>query len=301
MKYATYSALALLNLLLISCNTKVKEEVPVELNDQLSTEEILLKESLTFYTSFDSGTDADVAGGDAKIYTTTRRKEADSAKTGIYKDGVSIATGAGLYGDALEFKEDSKGSIYYQTQGNMEYATQDWEGAISFWLNLDPALDLKPGYCDPIQITDSGYNDAGFWVDFTKENPRDFRLGIIGDRDSWNPDPVGPDNENPDFISQLGVVKDAPFKRGSWTHVLMNFTGLNSENGKAALYLNGEMKAMRTDIEDPFTWQIENSKIFLGLGYIGLMDEVSIYKKHLSPEQIKALYELKGGVALLIE
>lgn len=286
---------------LISCKEQVKENTPAVTTPVLSPDQAFLKEALTLYAPFDNGPDATVARGDRRMYSVPNRKATDSARVGMHKAGVSIAKGKGRYGDALQYTEDSKGYIYYQSTGNMEYTTQDWEGAISFWLSLDPALDLEPGYCDPIQITDSGYNDAGFWVDFTKENPRDFRLGVIGDRDSWNPNPVGPDNENPNFISQLGVVKDPPFKRGVWTHVVMNFTGLNSDNGKAALYMDGELKALRTGIKDPFTWELDKSNIYLGLGYIGLMDEVSIYNKHLSKEQVKALYALENGVGDLLK
>lgn len=287
---------------LISCKEQVKEIPPTNAAEpSLSPDQEFLKEALTLYASFDNGPDAIVAGGDSRMYSVPSRKARDSARVGIHKAGVTIAKGKGRYGDALEYTEDSKGYIYYQTKDNMHYATQNWEGAISFWLSLDPAVDLEPGYCDPIQITDSGYNDAGFWVDFTKENPRDFRLGVIGDRDSWNPIPEGPDNENPNFISQLGVVKDPPFKRGAWTHIVINFIDLNSDAGKAALYINGELKALRTDIKDPFTWELEKSNIYLGLSYIGLMDELSIYKKHLSNEQVKALYELENGVQGLLE
>ena len=288
-------------LALTACKQQQQEPVAPVAQERLTPDQSFLKESLSFYSSFDAGTDAVVAGGDKRMYSVPNRKQRDSARLGMHKAGVSIAAGKGRFGNALEYAEDSKGYIYYQSKGNMEYATQDWEGAISFWLSLDPALDLEPGYCDPIQITDSGYNDAGFWVDFTKENPRDFRLGVIGDRDSWNPNPEGPDNENPNFISQLGVVKEAPFQRGVWTHVVMNFIDLNTDNGKAAIYINGEMKALRTGIKDPFTWELEKSNIYLGLSYIGLMDEVSIYNKHLSKEQIKALYALENGVQGLLE
>lgn len=286
---------------LISCKEQVKEEPPALATPAVSPDQAFLKEALTLYASFDSGPDATVAGGDARMYSVPNRKAPDSARVGMHKAGVSIAKGKGRYGDALEYTEDSKGYIYYQSKGNMAYDTKDWEGAISFWLSLDPALDLEPGYCDPIQITDSGYNDAGFWVDFTKENPRDFRLGVIGDRASWNPNPVGPDNENPIFISQLGVVKDPPFKREAWTHIVINFTGLNTAQGKAALYINGELKTLRKDIKDPFTWDLEKSNIYLGLGYIGLMDEVSIYNAHLSKEQVQTLYSLENGVQGLLE
>lgn len=98
---------------------------------------------------------------------------------------------------------------------------------MSFWLQLDPTTDLEPGFCDPIQITDSAYNDAAIWVDFTKDNPRDFRLGIIGDLKSWNPDNTPPDM-NPEFERRLIKVTQPPFARGKWTHVLINSFGLSS-------------------------------------------------------------------------
>lgn len=285
-------------LLISFCNTKNNKKEEVKVNS--SKEESTLKESLTFYSSFDKGTDAIFAKGDKQMYSVINRKQKDSAKTGLYKDGVTIAKGQGLFGNALSFTKKSKGYIYYKSLGNMNYTTAYWQGAISFWLNLTPDLDLKPGYCDPIQITDSGYNDAGFWVDFTKENPRDFRLGVIGDRDSWNPKPNGPDNENPKFIEQLVTVDKPPFKRGTWTHIVINFKNLNNVDGKAAIYINGELKGLRKNITDPFTWEIENSKIYLGLSYIGLMDEVSIFNKHLTDKEIKQLYTLKNGVQSLL-
>ena len=291
-------------LIIFSCKEKEKQDESVKSESVVSTvsqEEVFLKKSLTLYSSFDNGVDADFAAGDKKMYSTPNRKTVDSISVGLHKEGVSILEGKGRFGNALEYKDKSKGYIYYQSKGNMSYNTENWEGAISFWLSLDPDKDLEPGYCDPIQITDSGYNDAGFWVDFTKENPRIFRLGVIGDRDSWNPTPEGPDNENPDFMSQLVVVDEPGFKREAWTHIVINFIGLNTGDGKAAIYVNGEMKGLRKDIKDPFTWEIDKSNIYLGLSYIGLMDEVSIYNKHLSKEQILALYRLENGVKTLLE
>ncbi len=300
MKFISYSFLVVfLGIIVIACKTEKKKTTEVEKKEE-NPVKTKLKESLTFYASFDNGVDADFAKGDKLMYSVSNRKELDSAKIGLDKEGVSIVENQGRFGNGLQYTEKSKGYIYYKSKDNMNYVTTSWEGAISFWLSLDPDTDLKPGYCDPIQITDSGYNDAGFWVDFTKENPRDFRLGVIGDRDSWNPTPEGPDNENPIFIEQLPVVKNPPFETGKWTHVVINFTGLNTEDGKAALYLNGEMKGIREQLKDPFTWEIEQSNIYLGLSYIGLMDEVSIYNKHLSKEEIKGLYELENGVKELI-
>ena len=93
---------------------------------------------------------------------------------------------------------------------------------------------------------------------------------MIEDRDAWNPNPEGPDNENPIFIDLLPVVKNPPFAKEKWTHIVINFTGLNTQDGSASLYLDGEFKGARNNISNPFTWELSESNIYLGLGYIGL-------------------------------
>ncbi len=280
---------------LISCKKEKQEEAP-----KINPNHTALKEALSFYASYDSGVDADFASGDKQLYTVPNREARDSAQVGLHKPDITRQDGKGKYGAGLVFTERSKGYIYYPSKNNISYSEEDWSGAISFWLSLDPAVDLEPGYCDPIQITDVGYNDAAFWVDFTKENPRDFRLGVIGDRAVWNPNPVGPDNENPVFNALLPEVKNPPFGTGQWTHILINFSNLNTENGQASLYMNGELRGSRTDIATPFTWELDKSNIYLGLSYIGLMDELSIYNRALSDKEITTLYGLENGVHSVI-
>ena len=282
--------------LLFSCKNETKtKEAPVVDNTKNA-----LKKALTFYSSFDKGVDADFALGDAHMYTVPNRKALDSIQLGLHKPDISIQAEKGKYGSGLVFTERSSGNIYYPSEKNIAYNTKNWSGAISFWLSLDPAKDLKPGYCDPIQITDVSYNDAAIWVDFTKENPRDFRLGVIGDRAVWNPNPEGPDNENPIFNKLLTGVKNPPFANGKWTHILINFSGLNSANGQATLYMNGKEMGVRENITTPFTWELSKSNIYLGLGYIGLMDDLSIFNKSLTKEEITTLYNLENGVQSIL-
>jgi len=296
MKY--HFLLILLAILTFSCKEKTPEKVSKETN----TVHTDLKAALTLYASFDNGIDADMAKGDKKLYTVASRKNPDSTKAGLHKKGMHIAIGGGRYGDALQYTENSKGSIFYRSAQNITYNNTDWSGAVSFWLSLDPATDLEPGYCDPIQITDVSYNDAAIWVDFTKDNPRDFRLGVIGDRAVWNPTPEGPDNENPIFLEQLNpAVKTPPFAKGKWTHILINFANLNTKNGQASLYMDGKLMGTRSNITDPFTWELEKSNIYLGLGYIGLMDELAIFNKALSTKEIHTLYTLENGVRDILE
>ncbi|WP_425235985.1 LamG-like jellyroll fold domain-containing protein [Ulvibacterium sp.] len=280
---------------LTSCKEKnvKKEEVKED------TTEDGLKEALSFYASFDTGVNADFSVGDSLMYTVANRDSLDSSKVGLHKPDISRQKGKGKYGHGLQFTERSKGYIYYPSTGNIAYSKENWNGAISFWLSLDPATDLEPGYCDPIQITDVSYNDAAIWVDFTENNPRDFRLGVIGDRNIWNPD--GLEDEDDLFLPQLAPVSNPPFAKGEWTHVFINLSRLNTEKGKASLYLNGELKGTRPDITDSFTWQLDRSNIYLGLSYIGFMDDLSIYNRALTENEIKALYSLENGVHTILK
>ncbi len=278
-----------------------KQEKKIEETTVIDNSKTNLKKALTFYASFDKGVDADFSLGDASMFTVPNRKARDSAKIGLHKPDISRQAGKGKYGAGLVFTERSKGNIYYPSEKNIAYNTKNWSGAISFWLSLDPVTDLKPGYCDPIQITDVSYNDAAIWVDFTKENPRDFRLGVIGDRSVWNPNPEGPDNENPIFNKRLTGVKNPPFGSGEWTHILINFSNLNTTNGTSSLYMNGEHKGTRKNIDTPFTWDLSKSNIYLGLGYIGLMDELAIFNRNLTDKEITTLYGLENGVHTILK
>lgn len=285
--------------MLISLSYSCKQQKPEETATETTTENTeysLLKEALTFYASFDRSVNADLALGDDRMYTVPNRKARDSAQIGLHKQAVKRVDSLGKFGAGLVFTERSPGYIYYKSEKNIAYDTLNWSASISFWLRLDPALDLEPGYCDPIQITDVGYNDAGIWVDFTKENPRDFRLGVIGDRAVWNPNSEGTDNENPIFNARLTPVQNPPFSRAEWTHVFISFSALNTKNGKASLYLNGEHKGTRSNIDTPFTWDYALSNIYLGLGYIGHMDDLSIFNRALTEDELKILYTLENGV-----
>ena len=271
-KFLRFSVLCIFSLLAVgfySCKKEKKAEETVNVDQN----QINLKAALTFYASFDTGVEADVALGDKQLYTVPNRKAVDSAQVGLHKPDITRQDGKGKFGAGLVFTERSPGNIYYPSENNIVYSQENWSGAVSFWLRLDPATDLEPGYCDPIQITDVSYNDAAIWVDFTKENPRDFRLGVIGDRDVWNYNPDGPDNENPIFNARLTGVKNPPFGSDQWTHILINFSNLNTPNGQASLYLNGNHRRNTQQyLIRLLPGELSKSNIYLGLGYIGLME-----------------------------
>ncbi|MBZ5496331.1 MAG: LamG domain-containing protein [Acidobacteriia bacterium] len=259
-----------------------------------------LTKALTFHASFDRGTDADFGAGDRSIYTAPTYKTQGDAKPGIGNPDVGIARGQGRFGDALQFRKKNTMAVFYRAEKNVAYRERDWNGSVSFWLSLSPDEDLAPGYSDPIQITDKEYNNAAIWVDFTRDDkPRHFRLGIFGDLKVWNPGNLPPE-QNPDFNSRTIVVTEPPFARGRWTHVVITFTGLNTDpGGTARLYLNGRPQGTAREIREPFTWNFSQATIRLGVNYVGLYDDLSAFNRALSDKEVEVLYQLKNGAAAL--
>lgn len=257
------------------------------------------KNALTFYVSFDNGTTADYALGDSNIYTANWEDDLEDIQVGMNNADHEIVKGKGLQGDAFKFGKRSDKVIFYKSKNNIAYTPKNWSGTISFWLSLDPSTDLEPGYTDPIQITDMRYNDASIWVDFTDKNPREFRLGVIGDLDIWSRDTLN-SSSTVEFEKRLVRIKTPPFTKNSWTHVLITYHALGTAESRASLYLNGEKAGTISGIDDPFTWDLEKSNIYLGLSFTGLMDELSIFNTPLTDEQVMELYRLKGGVKSML-
>lgn len=257
-----------------------------------------LKEALLLAATFDQGFSADYARGDNRLYSASSYEQLATATPNYVPQEISLAENQGHFGHALEFKRKSQPVIFFPAEQHTNYNAENWSGTISLWLSLDPETDLAPGFTDPIQITDSGYDDAALWVDFSDKNPRSFRMGVYGDVKVWNPKGIGPD-KNPAFQDRLLPAEDRPFQRGRWTHVVVSFSKLNSEAGTARFYINGRPQGERK-ISEPFTWEEKEARIFLGLNYVGLMDEVALFDRALSEQEVKWLYQLAEGLPGLL-
>lgn len=257
-----------------------------------------LKEHILFYSSFDGTPSATIARGDSNIYTAENYKQAAHAQKGLSDPNVILAKGQGLIGDAIHFQDAKTAAIFYKAHKNVGYSGTSWSGTISFWLRLDSNKGLPPHYCDPICITDSKWSDAGLWVDFTDHNPRMFRMGAMGDIAIWDPNN---DSDEADWNKRTIVVNPSPFQSKSWTHVAMVFSNVNGSQPTFELYLNGKSQGIINDVDDPFTWEPENGKIMLGLGYIGLMDELAIFDLPLSAAEVASIHTLENGIQTLLQ
>lgn len=260
-----------------------------------------IRKALTFHASFDGQPDADFARGDKHIYTAPNFKRTE-VKPGLHRTDVEIVKAQGQYGDALRFGKKDNAIVFFQADKNMAYRDKDWSGTVSFWLRLDPDKDLEPGFCDPIQITDKKWDDAAFFVDFTKDDkPRHFRLGIYSDFKVWNPKGIQfeavPVADRP--LSE--EITKPPFAADRWTHVLFTFSGLNTgkQDGGGKLYLDGKPVASIRNRTITFTWDPTRAVVMLGLSYIGLYDDLAIFDRALTEEEVGVVYRLDGGIRSL--
>ena len=241
---------------------------------------------------------ANLAAGDGRIYTAPPSRDPKESKPGLNGEEVAIGSGKGRYGDALHFLKKTRNMVFFYGAKNMGYRAKDWNGTISMWLSIDPA-DLKQAFSDPVQITDKKYNDAALWVDFTKDDtPPHFRMGVFADAKVWNPEDRKP-NEIPESEQPIVRVKQPPFGSDKWTHVVMTFSGFNTDGtgGTARLYINGDLQGTVKDRRQVFTWDLSKATIRVGLGYVGLLDELAVFKRALSADEVRTLYELPGGLA----
>ena len=262
-----------------------------------------LRTSLTFHASFDGGVNAAKAAGDPALYSAPAMKARDAATPGLPQSGEVVhARGEGRFGDALRFTRRKSPFVFFKAGKNVTYKARDWSGTVSFWLKVDPAKELEPGFCDPVQITPRAWNDAAFFVEFEKRPESiPFRLGVYADFEVWNPQKRKFD-EIPAAERPLVTVQEPPFAGGKWTHVVFTFANFNSgrADGTARLYLDGSLRGVLSPRLQTFTWDTEAAVIGLGLGYIGAFDELSAFDRALTDEEIRALHGLAGGVGSLI-
>jgi hypothetical protein len=277
--------------------------VPSVPGTQESSRSQPLRTALTFHASFDGKVDAIHAAGDPSLHWAPSMKERRNASTGLPPTGeTQLATGAGRFGDALRFTKRNKPPVFFRAQRNIPYASSDWSGTVSFWLQVDPQGQLEPGFCDPVQITPRAWNDAAFFVEFEKRPESiPFRLGVYADLDIWNPT-KRKFEEIPASERPLVTVTDPPFAGNKWTHVVFTFERFNTgkPDGVARLYLDGEPRGTLAPRQQTFTWQPEDAIIGLGLNYIGLLDELSVFNRALAADEVAHLYRLDSGVSALI-
>jgi len=256
-----------------------------------------LKSALLLHASFDHGPHADFAAGDAQLYTSPDRKRTP-AQPGLHAgDAIELAKGEGKFGDALLFRRKTKEQVFFKGERNLGFRPKNWSGSCSFWMRLDPDKDLEPGYCDPVQFVGQAWGEGNMFVEFSKDHtPRHFRYAIMAITRLWNPQ-----NEKWEEMTRRPMVatERPPFSRQRWTHVCFTFGNANSgaKDGWGRLYLDGVKIGEFNGWENTFNWQVDQSALTLGLNYTGFFDDVAVFNRALSDDEVKSVFALPRGIA----
>lgn len=102
------------------------------------------------------------------------------------------------------------------------------------------------------------------------------------------------DNRNNTFVCLDGDNSGSKFTKDKWTYIT-----ITGKSGEQKLYFNGELQAASTSTNALVVNNLKNATLFLGINWWdksfgGIMDDVSLYERTLTAEDVKALYENSG-------
>lgn len=257
-----------------------------------------LTRSLTLFASFDEGFSADFSKGDKTCFV----KQGAGLAPFAGNDEAMITTNGGRFGSAIHFPKKGATRPLYVGKNVLGYNEDSWSASVSLWLRLNPDEDLEPGYCDPVQIVGDDTKKGFIFLEWSKDHtPRHFRYAIRPLIELWDPQGLGweglPDEKRP-----MVRVLNAPFSRNQWTHAVFTLDRINKEGGKPSgtLYLNGKNQGQINGFDLTFGWDPESVSLVLGAAYVGYQDDLSVFDRALTDDEVLQIYELKGGVRELL-
>lgn len=254
-----------------------------------------LGKALTFHASYDKGFNADFSKGSKDC--TVRQGKADVPAAENAE--VKLAPTEGRFGGALHFTKKGVTRPQYSGVDILGYNDRSWSATVSVWLRLTPDEDLEPGYCDPVQIVGDDTKKGFIFLEWSRdERPRFFRYAIRPIFQLWNPN-----NEDWAKMDKRPMVQvaNAPFSREKWTHAVFTLENINDKSAKPSgkLYLNGELQGSIDGWDLTFGWDPSKVLLVLGAAYVGHLDDLAVFNRPLSAEEVKQLFSLKKGVAEL--
>ena len=258
-----------------------------------------LLKGVTFYASFDKDAKADFGGGELTLSTRFNHKTEKGAfvfEKGFPQKAFRIAPGKGISGGALEAVDvlPDNGRVFFPAKGNIAHKKGGWSGSLSMWINHDPDVQLKTGFCDPVQITQKGAGNGAIWFDYNDAKPnRNLRMGTFPAITEGQPSI----QESREAFSPMIWVDRPGFKVGDWHHVALVWR--NFDTGKtdasAGLYIDGKlMGEIRKDYPISMNWDLDKAGIYIAVNYIGLMDELALFNRELTPAEIGILRNQPG-------
>jgi len=264
-------------------------------------DEVALRNAVLLYASFDDAVRMDFGAGEPVPGTRSVNPE---DKKFVFKPGFDakcfrIAKGKGISGSCLEVTDlpPQSGRLHFPAKGNVAFAKdKSWGGAFSVWVNTDPNKLLKTPFSDPVLITQKGLNNGSIWTHFNDAKPRALQAGTY---------PSIPDGQKPidedDPKAPLTRLKDAGFKAGEWHHIMLSWDRFNSgkNDGTHTLYVDGKKIGELKDYPIAMDWDIDQARIYFAVNFIGLLDELAVFRRPLSEAEVTLLHTKPGVLGVL--
>lgn len=247
---------------------------------------------VTFYASFDEACRGDFGGGELapkSRFGNPHERDKFVFEPGFDEKIYRIAAKDGVAGGALSPTAvlPNNGRIYFPAKGNLPYDKNGWEGTLSMWINTDPNTLIPTKFSDPVQITQNGANNGGLWFDFNDEKPRAMRMGVFPGEA-----PGSPPFKETDADAPLIRSTTAGMKQGDWHCIVMTWRNLDTgkADAHAAFYMDGKLLGELKNRNLAMRWDIEKTGIYTAINYMGLLDEMAIFRRALSPADVATLY-----------
>jgi hypothetical protein len=254
-----------------------------------------LQASLALHASFDEGFEADFSRGDKACYL----KTAAGLAPCVESEELKLVPDGGRYGGAIHFPKKGATRPTYRGEGVLGYNDKEWSTSFSLWLKLTPDEDLEPGYCDPIQIVGDDTKKGFIFLEWSKDHsPRYFRYAIRPRIELWDPEGLGwevvPEPKRP-----MVQLKTAPFSRDRWTHAVFTLDRINAgkDVNAGTLYLDGKKQGEIKGFDLTFGWDPAAVMLVLGAAYVGQIDDLAVFDRVLSDQEVKVLHGLEKGAA----
>lgn len=215
-----------------------------------------LSKDLTFYAPLDGSAEASIAGG---------------LKAATKENDIKFAEGK--FGKGAEFT----GKAVLNYSGDMNFNIT--AGTVAFWIKKNEKWSAKRAYTLFKAVVGPGWNRNSLFVMVTEHN--ELRLWI------W-------DDSQKQFIVMSNP--QIPYAANEWHHVTATF-----KDGDTRLFVDGEEISYGPGVKPNPTIAMPSGvpkAIQFGSDYNeagvlnGVMDELRIYKRALSPEEVRKLYQL---------
>lgn len=254
-------------------------------------ESAALRGAVTFYASFDTAPKGDFGGGDLRLWTRAddpaekgkkvHRLGFDESRHAIVRDGVSAG--------ALAFRALSADNafLYFPAQGKFTPRPGGWGGAVSLWVKADLDRIPEKGPWDPFLLVEKGWNNGAVWNDFAPgAAPRDFRVGLFPALPAGMPLPTLEEGE------AIWLRVPAPrFRANTWHHIVQVWDNFDTgqPNAWTACYLDGELLGRIEGRNGTMNWDLAQTRLHVGSGLVGAIDEVAIFNRPLTDDEIHRL------------